>query len=418
MNILKQTWFDMNRQPLVTWLTICGTALSLFLMLSIYMVDQFSSVEVAPESRRSRIWNSPYIHVEQTDGQGSSSGSMSKSTARKLYEGLPGVEMISYQDTWNQPLDVDYQNGSIFSMESRKVDRNFWKMFDFEFKAGRPFTEAEVSSGAKKVILTDVSAAKLAGNRDLLGKEIMVARVPHQVVGIVKATSPLLTQTYGEIYLPYKEDPDDIWSTYMGSTGVILLLSDDADPSVMKKEVQRRYEQFNREIAKDNLRAIYHQAPFHNEKPGGSNTDPSDNRFERYALYAILLLLPAINLSGMTRSRLKRRVAEIGLRRSFGATKRRIIGQLLGENLAITVIGGVIGLILSALFVIFFFNAFFDYYGWDVTAAKVDVSPALNMVFTWRVFGFALLFCFVLNILSAGIPAWKASRENPAEAMK
>ena len=39
------------------------------------------------------------------------------------------------------------------------------------------------------------------------------------------------------------------------------------------------------------------------------------------------------------------------------------------------------------------------------------------MFFTWGAFLTVLLLCFILNILSTGIPAWKASRVNPAEAI-
>ena len=85
----------------------------------------------------------------------------------------------------------------------------------------------------------------------------------------------------------------------------------------------------------------------------GSNNSPdleTSNRIN-YVIYAILILLPAINLSSMTRSRLRHRVTEIGVRRAFGAKKRSIIMQMFGENLIITLLGGAIGLIFSVLFV-------------------------------------------------------------------
>ena len=44
-------------------------------------------------------------------------------------------------------------------------------------------------------------------------------------------------------------------------------------------------------------------------------------------------------------------------------------------------------------------------------------TATLPMLFQWSTFLYALLFCFVLNLISASVPAWIASRVNPAEAI-
>ena len=66
----------------------------------------------------------------------------------------------------------------------------------------------------------------------------------------------------------------------------------------------------------------------------------------------ILLLVPAINLSGITLSRMRRRMEEIGVRRAFGATRGELLRQVLAENLVVTLMGGVLGLILSYIAVL------------------------------------------------------------------
>lgn len=63
----------------------------------------------------------------------------------------------------------------------------------------------------------------------------------------------------------------------------------------------------------------------------------------------ILLLVPAINLSSMTHSRLRQRVAEIGVRRSFGATRGGVMGQIVAENLVLTLMAGVVGLLFCLI---------------------------------------------------------------------
>ena len=132
-------------------------------------------------------------------------------------------------------------------------------------------------------------------------------------------------------------------------------------------------------------------------------------------VYVVLILLPAINLSSMTRSRLRHRVSEIGVRRAFGARKSSIIMQMLGENFIITLAGGVIGLLLSFLFMMMLYNVFF--YAKSASGIVSDVARALGMLFTWKSFLLALVFCFVLNLFSAFVPSWRASRTVPAQAI-
>lgn len=118
-------------------------------------------------------------------------------------------------------------------------------------------------------------------------------------------------------------------------------------------------------------------------------------------VYMILLIVPAVNLSSMTQSRLQQRTEEIGVRRAFGATRLTIIKDMFLENLMITLIAGFIGLVLSLIFLIFCGT-------WIVTPSSVHSLSATGMsigvLFHWSTFDMAMLFCFVLNVLSAGVP--------------
>ncbi len=120
----------------------------------------------------------------------------------------------------------------------------------------------------------------------------------------------------------------------------------------------------------------------------------------------------------MTGSRLKVRESELGVRRAFGASKASIVRQLLGENLIITLAGGAIGLICSVLFS-YLLSGLFMEFGIDHESSLIEstVKPELGMLFSWEGFLLALLFCFILNLISAFVPAWKAARIQPATAI-
>ena len=86
-----------------------------------------------------------------------------------------------------------------------------------------------------------------------------------------------------------------------------------------------------------------------------------------------------------------------------------IIRQVLYENGVITLIGGVIGLILSLLLLPVCKN---------FLLRTTDASLNLEMLFQPFTFVIALLFCLALNLLSAGIPAWMIARKPISDAIK
>ncbi|MDE6335501.1 MAG: FtsX-like permease family protein, partial [Muribaculaceae bacterium] len=139
----------------------------------------------------------------------------------------------------------------------------------------------------------------------------------------------------------------------------------------------------------------------------------------QYIIYALLLLLPAINLSSMMRGRLRHRVSEIGVRRAYGAKRRDIIRQLIGENLVVTVVGGLIGLGLSYLFMLTLSSEFFMFVdGNRISSLEAKMAtPSFGMLFTWSTFFISVGACLVLNLLTATVPAWCASMMEPAVAI-
>lgn len=120
----------------------------------------------------------------------------------------------------------------------------------------------------------------------------------------------------------------------------------------------------------------------------------------------------------MTLSRMRSRLPEIGIRKAFGATKGRLLVQILSENMFLTLLGGMVGLVISYIAIYLLrtwllsssFGAISSVFG---GVPMLSVSELLNPV----IFFYAFLFCLVLNLLSAGIPAYRISRKEVVEAL-
>ena len=164
---------------------------------------------------------------------------------------------------------------------------------------------------------------------------------------------------------------------------------------------------------------IYRNRPYDQEKQAidfAANLEPDvkAERRQRIIIFVILLLVPAINLSSMTQSRLRQRVSEIGVRRAFGSTRMEMMGQIIMENLIVTVLAGMIGLLFSVLFA-YIGNSLLFAQAYSLTLNTPEVSTSILL--HPSTFMYALLFCFILNLLSSGIPAWRASRTSIVNAL-
>ena len=100
----------------------------------------------------------------------------------------------------------------------------------------------------------------------------------------------------------------------------------------------------------------------------------------------IILLVPSLNLCGLSNSRMQQRITELGVRKAFGGTKSVLVRQILNENLMLTLLGGVVGLLFSYLAV-------------------------------YAMLLLAFVFCVVINLLSAALPAWIAARHTIVDSL-
>ena len=126
-------------------------------------------------------------------------------------------------------------------------------------------------------------------------------------------------------------------------------------------------------------------------------------------LLLFLLLVPALNLMGVTQSAVQKRRSEMGIRKAFGATYGDLVRQVLYENGVITLVGGVLGLLLSFLLLPLCRSFLLE---------KADTVLQSDMLFKPGLFLVALLFCLLLNLLSAGIPALRIARQQIAASLK
>ena len=422
MKMFRQIIYDFRSQPVIGVLSVIGTALAILLVMVATIVYEVDYAPIAPESNRDRLLYDCGMYMRTERGSGCSS--LSLHAIDRLYRPLVTAERVSAISRFFEPVDVSVGNDAPFIVDSRKADAEVWHIFDHEFVSGTPFTDEDVKAGRNVAVIDESTARRLFKTYDAAGRAFMITNRPYTVKGVIRDVSPLMKWSYAQLWLPAESDyptmVDFQHNELFGDYGVVLMASSPDDVPAMREEALRLNNALNRELAASGCNRIDCGAPYGQLELSlvhGSNNPPATDQYYlmKYILFVIFLIVPAINLSGMTQSRLRSRRHEIGVRRAFGATRLGLLLSLLRENLLVTLLGGMIGLVLSIVFVSLLADLLFEVDTWQGVSSPLVVT--WGMLFRWATFGWALLFCFVLNLLSAGRPAWRASRINPVEAI-
>lgn len=422
MKAIKQIIYDFRKQPVISLVTVIGTAIAVFLIMIIVMIQQIDIASFAPESHRDRMLYGKFIHIVSDDGEHQMSCNIPYKLSVELYDSLPGTETTSFVSDETTTVDIGIKGVTSFIASKKGVDTEFWKVFDFTFINGRPFNMDEYNSSMKVAVITEDIARKLFETTDCIGRQFEIKRIPYHVAGVIENVSSLAKSTYSQIYIPLTTNGDTEYSfkEFSGNIDALILAKSTDNFPEIKKEVKRRLNIFESRLKNNNQKIKYHGQPYNHEEYiclAGSNNDPNTTypRNRRLIIYALLLVIPAINLSSMTHSRLRRRTSEIGVCRAFGCTRGRIMKDIIMENFIVTLIGGIIGLVLSMAFIYFYSNIIFSSMFDSPDSATMYLTPA--MLLNVSTILWTLFFCLLLNIISCAFPAWRASRVNPVEAI-
>lgn len=420
-NIVKQTIAQLRSQRMLTTVSIVGSALSIFLIMVLVMLHQVRVAPFAPVSNRPLMLHSQWASIQRKDNNFyQSNGPLSSKSAKRQFGGIEEAEAVTIYGSSTEPVNLQVPGGKMTGSDARGTDDQYWKVFDFAFVSGKPYDKAAVDAGSAVAVIDVSTARQLFGTEDAAGREFMLDYVPYRVAGVVRSVSTLADGAFSHVWYNRTSKEDATWNgDLMGDMSVTVLARSADDFDAIRKAYERNVAKQNEEIAETGWEFVTRNRPYTQEKSiaeGGANVEPDEKaaRRTRWLIYAILLIVPAINLSGMSESRMRRRVEEIGVRRAFGCRRGELLAQLFSENLLITLVSGLAGWLMSIGFAYLFSNFLFAN-GYSNTATMPLIDP--GMLVQPSTFGMALLFCFVLNLLSSSLPAWKASRTNIVNAL-
>lgn len=269
---------------------------------------------------------------------------------------------------------------------------------------GRIFDDQEVRSGKKVAVIGETILENLFKDQDPIGQIIRIDRVPFEVIGTLKAKGQ---STFGQ-------DQDDVLFVPLSAAQQRLIRSPRSSPDGVQmilvfahsadqvSTVERKIEELLRDRHKiasgatDDF-AIRNISEFLEARAESGRL----MAILLAAVAAVSLLVGGIGIMNIMLVSVTERTREIGIRMAVGANRKDVLSQFLLEAVAISMLGGIIGIIIGII-------------SSQVTANLADWPLELDIRAILLAFGFSA----TVGIFFGYYPARKAARLDPIEALR
>jgi predicted permease len=288
------------------------------------------------------------------------------------------------------------------------VTANFFSVLGVEPFIGRTFQPGEDKPGAPRVVVLTYGMwqRRFGGDKGILGQSLTINGDPYTVVGVLPASFSFALRN-ADLWRPYQPTDAQLTRRFMHGTNLIGRLKDGVTPEQAQSQlatIAKRIEQEHSEShAGTGLKLVALQEQVVGQvKP---------ILFVLLAAVGFVLLIACANVASLLLTRSLARQKEVAIRAALGASRWRVIRQLLTESLLLSLVGGAAGLLVA-------------YWG---VRGLVAVLPdnqlnALPFLRSLQIDSGILAFSFGLSLLTGLIfglaPALQSSRPDLNEVLK
>jgi predicted permease len=343
-----------------------------------------------------------------------------------LWERTPQKEFNKRE--FSYPDYQDYQQNSVFdglaaysgagailsgsgepeSVPAVRASANFFNVLGVDPIVGRTFQPDEDKPGGPKVtILTyGLWQRRFGGDASIVGRAITINGESYTVIGVLPASFQFALRP-ADLWLPYQPTPNQLSRRFMHGTNLIGRLKSGVTAVQAQSELSVIAGRIEQQFKESHAGTVATLVPLQEEVVG--TVRPI--LMVLLAAVGFVLLIACANVASLLLTRSLARAKEVAIRSALGASRWRVIRQLLTESVVLSVIGGAAGLLIA-------------YWGTPslVTALPQSQLNAMPFLKSLHIDARILAFSFVLSLLTGiffGLaPALQSSRLDLNETLK
>ncbi|MFA2811507.1 ABC transporter permease [Bacillus mycoides] len=332
-------------------------------------------------------------NVDLNDPMGMDMSDSPKITEEDIFE-IKKIQEISHVVTTNssmEPLDIEDKKEMV---NVTGLDSEYFAVNKIKLLKGRSLQESDVDQGNNVVMISKQMEEKFFKDSNPVGKIIEMKGQPMQIIGVYKSDNEFMGIGSSEALIPIS-----LWPILYGEDKIQNISVQAKNVDLLEKAGEKAAAVLNSRKPSDatgkyevlNLKALQE----------GISQVTNIMTMIIGGIASISLVVGGIGVMNIMLVSVTERTREIGIRKALGATRSKILLQFLIEAVMLTLLGGLIGIGLG--------------YSGAYAISKFAKWPPLV---SWEVVIGGVLFSMILGIIFGLMPANKAAKLDPIEALR
>jgi len=289
------------------------------------------------------------------------------------------------------------------SLNGSAVSANFFALLGTQPMLGRGFLTEEEQAGRDNVLILShkLWRDRFGSDRNIIGRQLPINGTSYTVIGVMGPN--FAVPTFAEAWTPLAMDDNEKATRGIHDYAVVARLKPDATIQKANAELATISQTLANEYPADNKDWGAFASPIHEELVG----DVRPALLTLLGAVVFILLIACANVANLLLARTLGRRHEVAIRVALGASRARLLQQILSESVLVAVLGGALGLLVAKF---------------GLTLILGFLADALPRAAEIRMDASVLIFTLVVSIITgivAGLfPALRFANKDASEGLK